>query len=176
MLRLDDATRAIDALVASAAGWAGDEEMADEPGYRAEIGRGRDAFRRQVHDAASIGAIPPRLARRLAAEESGAGAVALLALLEWADETRRDLVDRFGPEDASRALSMQLGVRLVTAARAVRLSWGLDADAVRALQGWAECAYAAGLATDAQFDALTGPDYVIAEISAERFASAALPH
>jgi hypothetical protein len=176
VLGLDATTRAIDGLVACAASWAGDEELADEPAYREEISRVREAFRRQVMDAATAGAIPQRLARRLAAVESGAEVAALLVPLEWADETRRDLEDRLGPQDASRAMAMQLGVRLIAAARAVRLSWGLDADAVRALQGWAECAYAAGLASDAQFDALTGPDFVVAEICAERFAAAALPH
>jgi hypothetical protein len=176
VLRLDETTHAIDELVACAAGWTGDEDLADEPAYRAEMGRVRDAFRRYVADAAAVCAIPPRLASRLAAAESGAEVAALLAPLEWADETRRGFADRFGPEDASRALSLQLGVRLVTSARAVRLSWGLDVDAARALQGWAECAYAAGLATDAQFDALTGADYVVAEICAERFASTTLPH
>lgn len=176
MLRLDDTTRAIDGLVACAAGWAGDDELADDPAYRAEGGRARDAFRRQVAAAASAGAIPQRLARRLTAGVSGAEVAALLAPLEWADETRRELVDKFGPDDASTALAAQLGVRLIAAARAVRLSWGLDADAIRALQGWAECAYAAGLVSDAQFEALTGPDFVVAEITAERFTAGALPH
>lgn len=177
MLRLDDKTRAIDDLVACAAGWVGDDELADEPAFRAESSRARDAFRRQVIAASLAGAIPPRLARRLAAGETGAEVAALLAPLEWADETRRELVDRLGADNASGVLAAQLGVRLIGSARAVRLSWGLDADAIRALQGWAECAYAAGLVTEAQFDALTGPDFVVAEIAAERFAAGgALPH
>lgn len=183
MVGLEDMTRTLDGLRSAATGWAGSEEhLAENPGSpyatadRADAARTRDALRQTVRDAASAGAIRPRTAQRLAGAQTGAEAQALLLPLAWADEARRDLTDRLGPADAMRALAADLAMQLVAAARQSADAAGMDLDAGNALAGWAECAYAAGLLSDAQLDTLSGSDYLAARTCAERFAFAALRH
>lgn len=183
MLGLDETTRTLDGLKAGAAGWAGVEELlADNPATPiadadwAEIARTRDGLRRTVVAAERAGTLRPRTAQRLARAQSGAEVQALLLPLAWADDTRRDLTERLGAEVATRTMAADLAQRLLETTRRVRASSGLDADAGNALAGWAECAYAAGLLTEAQLDTLTGADWFAAQACAERFAAAALDH
>ena len=180
MIGLDETTRTLDGLRASASGWAGVEEiLADAPvptlddADWAELARARDSLRRTVVAAERTGAIRPRTASRLVGAQSGAEAQALLLPLEWADDTRRELTERLGADVATRTMAADLAGNLLHTVRLVRASSGLDADASNALAGWAECAYAAGLITEPQLDTLTGPDWFAAQACAEHFAAAA---